>query len=336
MMNVIRKKLCEKDANGTLYLGIVIMIVAFVVVLVCVNLFQMYTTHARAQLICDTIADGAAVAGQTTNGYFVDRAISAAEEIFQKNKIDGTLQNYSINITNDYDDNGQYTGYKLITVTYSLSTRAYGTSFLNNYSSNTLSSHYTANAKAVVKAKATIQQNTWITSSYALNPNAPLPFPTTTPGARAGGYATWLIDYHLCPQQNTIYTLGGDHEAYCLLFDYLKCMAVPVEGWRNAASLRIMHNNYTSGIFDTSIWTEMNNPETIQMAADTGKPTIILCKENLTGDYQCYIVVPQKNAIAPGHITVAYANWFKCSNYDVLDWNDFCSKHSNIIAITTS
>lgn len=336
MMSTIRKKLCEKDANGTIYLGIVIMIVAFVIVLVCVNLFQLYTTHTRAQLICDAIADGAAVAGQTSNGYFVDRAESAAEAIFQKNKIDGTLQNYSISITNEYDDRGQYTGYKFVTVTYSLSTRAYATSFLNNYSSNALSGHYTANAKAVVKAKATIQQNTWITSSYALNPNAPLSFPTTVPGTRAGGYATWLIDYHLCPQINPIYTLGRDDDVYCLLFDYLKCMAVPVEDWRNAASIQIMHNNYTSGIFDTSLWTETNSPEALQMAADNGKPAIILCKENITGDYQCYIVVPQKNAIALGHIAVAYTNWFKCSNYDVLNWSDFCAEHSNIIAITTN
>lgn len=331
-MGAIIRKLKEKRASGSVYLGLVLMIVAFVAVLVCVNLFQLYGVHTKAQLISDTIADGAAVAGRVNLTFDESIAKEMAKQIFDANISENTDGSYTIDISEELDSWGRSTGYYLIKTSCTISANSYGHSFflssLGNDSEH--KSSYTATANSTVRCKLAVTSDTYLKKSYYYEKDAYLGFATTTSGNRFGGYVSWLIKYYLSPEYNPIY-LSNDSafNSMCFLIDYYKCMDFETEYFA-FDSIKELHQRIKAyGIGDATLHSSATQ---IQMAADEGRPTVIVCRNKQNPEiYEFYVVVPQNAALLPNQIVVAHANGYN-QNYQIIDWNDFCSNHTEIYA----
>lgn len=332
-MGAITKKLKEKRASGSVYLGLVLMLVAFVAVLVCVNLFQLYGIHTRAQLISDTIADGAAIAGCVNLTFDESIAKETAEQIFQANISENTNGSYTIEVNEELDSWGQSTGYYIVKTTCTISAQSYGHSFflssLGNDSSH--KSSYTATASSTVRCKLAVTSNSYLKKSYYYEKDAYLDFATTTSKNRTGAYVSWLIKFYLSPEYNPIY-LSNDSafNSMCFLIDYYKCMGFETEYFAFDSIKELHQRTKTFGIGNDA--TIHNTATSLQMAADEGKPTVILCRDKQNPEiYEFYVVVPQNNTLLPNQIVVAHANGYN-QNYQIIDWNDFCSNHIEIYA----
>ena len=327
-------KIKEKTASGSLYIGVTVMIVAYIAVLVCVNLYQLYSLNIKAQLICDTIADGAAVAGQITSGFDENLAKQKALDLYEANKTDGMEHSYSIAI--ERQESGQYAGCMKIEVSYRISSNAFGINFLNSFSNENANSHYIATAKATAIAKTHTFSGSWLRESFLYNNEQPFPvgIEPTNPGNRNKFWTSIFIGNYLSPKDNPIYSQGNDLCVRRLVYDYLMFHSVSDDVWKNNESLSDIYTAYNSNLSDSnSQWSRVNSdPEEILSHVNEGKPTLILCKYG--EKYQCYIVSPEKN-LEVGQIAVAYTNESSRANFEKIDWQDFCDTHSDIIIITT-
>lgn len=333
----ITSLLSDKKASGSIYLGFMIMIVAFVAILVCVNLFQLYTLNTQVQIISDAIADGAASAGLTMFSFDETKMREAANEIFKYNdSISGLDLNYSISVENEVDRNGHSTNNKLITVEVFGRKQAFNSGLIEAFTNADADNEYAAMGRAVVRAEVKTVENSWIDDTILKKPESyELPFAPTEIGKRNANYVNWLVDYYLCPAYNPVYQKPETSvitRADWLLYDYLVCMGIPgmrADFGNFSHVLEDLITNQPSATF--SNWVRFANVKDIQKNADAGKPTIIIC-ETLHGQWETYIVVPQKNTLQDGEIAVAYANE-KRSNYNVLNWNEFCKVHQNIFSL---
>lgn len=329
----------NKHGSGSIYLGFMIMIIAFVAILVCINLFQLYTLNTQVQIISDAIADGSASAGLNMFSFDETRMRTAAERIFQENNklLDNAFLSYTIQTTNEKDKDGNITNNKLITVEVYGRTEAFNSGLISSFTRNNADSSYSAKARSVVRAEVKIIQNTWITETLlSKGEYYELPFATTEYGKRNPNYTNWLIDYYLCPGYNPIYK-KSEHstitKANHLLYDYCKGMGIPglVYGdFKNDLSI-ILSDLKTNQYSGFGTWTKFTSASTLQSNADAGRPTVIICETKL-GQPEAYIVVPQKNALTTNQFAVAYAN-NTCSNYEIKDWEEFHASHQFVFAI---
>lgn len=336
-MRLILNKLREKRGSGSVYFGIVLIIVAFIAMLVCINLFQLYGVHARAQLVSDTIADGAAIAGRTNLTFNESIAKEAAEEIFEANKQyipDNSSISYTIDISEELNSQGASTGYYIIKTSCTLSVDTYGHNFfLSSLGGEpTHKTKYRATENSTVRCKLAVASDTFLDESYYYDREAYLGFATSTSGNRFGGYVSWLIKYYLSPEYNSIYLSNNtSFNSFCLLLDYYKCMGYDIEHF-DFNSVKEFHwrlSNYNNS--GAHYYTSASQ---IQMAADQGKPTVIVCRNARSSEiYEFYIVVPQNTTLLPNQIVVAHANGFN-QNYQIIDWNEFCDQHTEIFAFS--
>lgn len=340
-----------KKAGAYIYLGAVFMIVGFIATLACMHFFEMYVSRTRAQLVCDTIADGAAVAGQSHIGFSISSAEAMAEELFERNVTDSNAS-YDIEIVDETDSYGNPTGDKLVKV-FLTSTRY---PILNG---GLLKRAYTVNANATVKVKVTYDQDYVLELSYWGNRYYDsVPFATTTPGNRNPAYVSWLINFYLNPEFSILYQQGGTLEANnydnnsFFLFDYLRLMAVdlgpdgrtyhvddPVSGsnWSSitpglpnfgafpgeSSTTTLRHEIETNGALPYPGWTRENDIAAIQQKANEGKPAILFAMSGLRRRLHAYVVVPQNGSLPDGCVAVAYAdNIGQRSNYMILKISD--------------
>lgn len=332
MLKRFRSTLGNKQAGATVYLGVVLMLMAFLVITICINVFQMYSIDVRAQLISDAVADGSAVAGQTPLGFDDVRMRTAASKIFDLNNTlsDATLS-YDIEVTDEIVD-GSYTGYKLVTVTVSGYSNYFYTDIVDFFdgSDDTMSEAFSVNAKSVVKAKAETTITNTLSQSFYENGRHLLPdvgIITTTPGNRLASYTTWLIDFYLCPEYNPIYqsTSSGTSKNGHLLLDYLKHMGLYSEPYSAESILtgpgRTAFSSYAVSGDITA--TEM------QSKANSGEVVFIACRDVGTGAAEIYIVIPSKSALEDNCIAVAFANT-AADNYKIINYEDFKTTHTEI------
>lgn len=326
----IRSVLCNKKAGASVYLGVVLMLLAFVVVTICINVFQMYSMDLQAQLISDCIADGAAIAGQTPLGFDESRALSAAQEIFDYNNC---IQNntYIFNITiTDETANGIATGDKLISVTVSGQSNYVFADILKSFTDDaeTINEDFAVRATSVVKAEAENAITSILMQSYFIGGRYEIPvvdIPTTSPGNRLSSYPTWLINYYLCPEYNSIYQPVGESKAGHFLLDYLKHMGVYSRPYTAEQILTGDGANF----FATYSISETTHPTQIQAKANAGEIVFIVCRDAATSEAEIYIVVPSHDQLSQSQITVAYANR-ETDNYKIIEWADFQNTHTNI------
>lgn len=341
----------NKNAGAYIYLGAVFMIVGFIATLACMHFFEMYVSRTRAQLICDAIADGAAVAGQSHIGFSESRAESMANKLFAKNSASADAD-FTMEIVDETDSHGNPTGDKLIKVYYT-STRD---PILNG---GLLRRAYTVHANATVKVKITYEQQYVLSESYWGNAyyNS-VPFATTTPGNRNPAYVSWLINFYLNPEYSEMYmqswtnALNRDVNSF-FLFDYFRLMAIDLgpggvtchiddytslgnsgmpglpggsglpglgggTGTSGGQTLRKEIEN--NGNLPFPGWTPVSGAQNIQSIANTGKPVVIFTVGNSQRTMRAYVVVPQNGNLPDGCIAVAYFDeQGQKSNYEVYD-----------------
>lgn len=333
----IRNLVANKRASGSIYLGFMIMIIAFVAILVCINLFQLYTLNTQVQVISDAIADGSASAGLTMFAFDETEMRLAADKIFQYNDtLNGVALNYTIQVVDEKDDEGHTTNNKLITVEVFGRTQAFNSGLISAFTKNQHDDTYLAKGKSIVRAEVKVIENTWITETL-LNKGElyELPFATTDVNSRNPNYTNWVIDYFLCPQYNPIYQKAENTsitKANHFLYDYSKCMGIAglVNGDFYDLS-GILSDLKTNQFHGYGTWTHYSSAADLQANADAGRPTVIIC-ETRYGQPEVYVVVPQKNAISSTQVAVAYANNTN-SNYEVIEWNYFLSTHQHVFAL---
>lgn len=333
----IRNLVANKRASGSIYLGFMIMIIAFVAILVCINLFQLYTLNTQVQVISDAIADGSASAGLTMFAFDETEMRLAADKIFQYNDtLNGVALNYTIRVVDEKDDEGHTTNNKLITVEVFGRTQAFNSGLISAFTKNQHDDTYLAKGKSTVRAEVKVIENTWITETL-LNKGElyELPFATTDVNSRNPNYTNWVIDYFLCPQYNPIYQKAENTsitKANHFLYDYSKCMGIAglVNGDFYDLS-GILSDLKTNQFHGYGTWTHYSSAADLQANADAGRPTVIIC-ETRYGQPEVYVVVPQKNAISSTQVAVAYANNTN-SNYEVIEWNYFLSTHQHVFAL---
>ena len=327
--------LSSKRASGSIYLGFMIMIIAFVAILVCVNLFQLYTLNTQVQIISDAIADGSASAGLTMLSFDETKMRKAADDIFDYNNLPGLFMTYSISVENEIDEEGTPTNNKLITVEVFGRKQAFNRGLISVFTNVVADNEYAAKGRSVVRAEVKTLENSWIEETLLKKPeNYQLPFVPTEPKNRNANYVNWLIDYYLCPEYNPVYQKPDSAiftRADWLLYDYITCMGITGMSpeFRNFSYiLEDLKTNQPTGF---GSWTRFNNAGDMQANAEQGKPTIIICETPL-GLQEVYIIVPQKNRLQPGEFAAAYANNTN-SNYEVMQWDDFCATHQHVFAL---
>ena len=154
-MRKIRLYISNNRGGASVYFGVVLMLMSFLVIAICINTFQMYQSDVRAQLICDAIADGSAMAGETPIGFDKIRVYKAADEIFSYNCPDDSYE-YQISIDAEYKE-GQPTGYQLITVVLKTRKNLFFTSIIDFFRrQDAMAKNYDIVARAVVRAEAFI------------------------------------------------------------------------------------------------------------------------------------------------------------------------------------
>lgn len=332
MASMIHKVLCNKKANATVYYCVVLMLMAFLVLTVCINIFRMYSMDVRIQLISDAISDGAAVYGQTPIGFDENRTIRAAEELFQINKLDGINLSYDITV-DDEIINGSNTGDKIVTVTVTGQADHIFTDFINFLSdpNNPAPGTFQIKAKSVVKVDVMVEAGAALSQSYYEAGRHDLPlgdFITTTPGNRNASYITWLMEYYLSPEYNPIYQPDGVTNATKgghLLLDYIKHMGLSAEPY----SPESLVSGSGTAAYSSYSFDQNATAAQIQEVADAGEIMFITCRDSASSDPEVYIVVPAKSILETNEISVAYANK-TTDNYKVIDWDEFKATHTSI------
>lgn len=333
----IKNIIANKRGSGSIYLGFMIMIIAFVAILVCVNLFQLYTLNTQVQVISDAIADGSASAGLTMFAFDETEMRLAAEKIFDyNNTLNGITLTYTIQAVEEKDSEGHTTNNKLITVEVLGRTEAFNSGLISAFTKNKHDDTYLAKGKSTVRAEVKVIQNTWITETLLKKGELyELPFATTDATNRNPNYTNWVIDYFLCPEYNPIYQKADNTsvtKANHFLYDYSMCMGIAglVKSDFYDLSL-ILEDLKTNQFFGYGTWTHYSSAAELQSNADTGRPTVIIC-ETRHGQPEVYVVVPQKNSISSNQVAVAYANNTN-SNYKIIEWNEFLSTHQYVFAL---
>lgn len=285
----------------------------------CINLFQLYGKHAKTQLICDAIADGAAVAGLTPAGFDETRMKEAARKIAEYNGL--TNMDYTIDVDDEKDKHGNYTGNKLITVDIRIRGDYYGSQYLG------LTNHFSIKAHSVVRAEVDVTNYSLLqTSYYDISATTP-PFVTTTQGTRNPFFNKWLIGYYLCPQHNPIYVSQNEvSHAHKLLYDYLLCTdTLPL-----LECDALMWPFYFTSPSPAGNWTQLTDAAEIQAAADAGETVILtvipddtktaidglapfdsLSEEEASTLFysaKLYLVIPSSSVMQEGCVHVAHAN----------------------------
>lgn len=332
MLKTIRAMVTNKQAGASVYLGVILMLIAFLVITICINTFQMYSVDVRAQLISDVIADGSAVAGQTPLGFDEVRMTAAAARIFSHNNtFDDITLAYEISAADEIVD-GSPTGYKLITVVVSGHSNHYFTAiidFFNGDDEDAVQS-FDVYAKSVVKAKVGNSASSVLQQSYYEGNRHNLPavdITTTTPGNRITSYSTWLMEYYLCPEFNSIYQpgLSATPKSGHLLLDYLKHMGL----YSEPHSAESILTGPGQAAFASYTFNSNASASDIQAKANAGEVMFFVCRNTQTGAAEIYIVVPTKSDIDDGAIAVAYANQ-ETANYKVINLEAFKTTHSDL------
>lgn len=332
MLKSIRSIITNKQAGASVYLCVILMLMAFLVITICINVFQMYSVDVRAQLISDVIADGSAVAGQTPLGFDEARMLAAAETIFNSNNsIDDITLDYNISVADELI-NGSPTGYKLITVTVSGRSNHYFTALIDFFKSSNEETpqSFDVHAKSVVRAKVENSAASVLQQSYYEGGRHSLPavdITTTAPGNRIASYSTWLIEYYLCPEFNPIYQpgLSATPKSGHLLLDYLKHMGL----YSEPHSAESILTGAGQAAFASYAFNSNASASNIQAKANAGEVMFFVCRNAQTGAAEIYIVVPAKFDIGDGAIAVAYANQ-DTDNYKIIDLDTFKTTHSDL------
>lgn len=331
-MLAVKSTIGNKRAGVSIYLGVILMLIAFLVIAICINIFQMYSIDVRVQLICDVVADGSAIAGQTPLGFDEERTKMAADKIFGlNNTLSDAELDYEIQITDEVID-GSPTGNKLVSVQVFGRSNYFYTEILDFFDgkSDVLAKTFSVSAKSVVKAIVKTEITSVLTESYFEGKRYQLPtvgIITTTPGNRLASYSTWLIDYYLCPEYNPIYqpSSPGAAKSGHFLLDYLKHMGLYSEPFSAESIL----SGDGQSFFLSYIAAFDTNAASIQSKANAGEVMFFACRNNESGAAELYIVVPAKTNLDEGCIAVAYAN-SETNNYHVLKLDDFMATHSNV------
>lgn len=319
MPEILYRILRSRKASAAVYLGIAIMLVALVAIIVCINYYSLYSTHLKAQLICDTIADGAAIAGQTVSGYDEDKVREVAEKLFENNKMDGVQQTYTLEIKDVPNANE-----KLIVVEMKTEASFYGAKFLD------IGELFNANTRSVVQVKYSVIADTWIQESFYNRPNDKLTFAASIEGNRNASYINWLVEYYLNPEKNPLYLFQNSApRSHYLIYDYIKCMGLKPG---DPKTLSEWKNYFASQDAKDAGWIVGADPTALQAEAELGKPVLII-QTMKDGTENFFIVVPQRQVLPEGYIAVAYAN-HGTTNYKAMCWSDLLLDESSVIAVT--
>ncbi len=333
----VRKLLSSKEGSGTLYLGLAVLGLAFASVVFCVSLYQLYTYDMRAQLICDSIADAAAVAGQTPEGFDDSISKQTAKDVYNRNIVSlksGTRTQYTINIQDEKLYNGVKTGYKIITVHVSINSNALMAKLFKN------SERLDSKATAVVRAKIVTSEVHWMnwtgynmTISQFYRKANDEGYPILD--SRSPIYLKYIINSILHPSKNQTYDLLSPtgyepiEEAY-FINDYLSFLKVVdfEKGMPEKIVPEFVLDNY--GAY--AVWRRSFDPVELQAAANEGKPVIVYIYNAEDDAYASYMVIPCQGIMPNGCIAVAYTNYTGRSNYDELQWSDLDNGHNLVYA----
>lgn len=282
----LRKIRNEKRGNGIVCLSMVILILIFISVFVIINLLHLYLAKNKLQLVGDTIADGAAVAGLNPQGFSETDVIHMAHQILEKNRNNDSKQNpdymkmhiEKINVKAEKDSDNQETGNYIVRVDMKATLGTLATNLLN-LSDKT---HIKTSSTVLVKPKEI--HNMWLQSSFVWNQNDNVPFTTTYPGKRNPQYVNWFIFNYLHPSENPLYhkNVALKEANGWFLGDYFKCLGYTVE----APIERFEKNHQYYGNRSIQKTTDFKFLSDI---AQTGRPAVIICN-NPTRDV--YIVLP--------------------------------------------
>ena len=300
MVNYIKSKFKAinwEAGNGSIIMGTVTMMLAFLSIIVIIEIFNIQFTHTKTQMLTDVIADGTAVAGNTYGGFDESRMEAVAQTLVERNGVADDIS-YTIIAEPERDELGQSTGNTIVTATVEATKEHLISGLLNEDT-------FTIQTSAEVWVGMKIGGGGWLDSSLAVNP-VPLPFETTQPGSRSGAYVTWFMNYYLVPDSNPVYDSSIYDVGSYLLHDYLVCMGFgDVYPYRSTAEWYTLFSSSPSG------WTKATSLSEIQASANNGKP-VVMFFTNDSGVKDICLVVPTQGVVEHNQIATAHAgqsNW---------------------------
>lgn len=297
-MKNIKNKKYWKSGSGSTYLGIVVLLICFVASIVIMERFNLFYTQTKAQVIADSVSDGAALAGVNVGGFNSNDMKDMAYDIIDANKVDNASLTYDIQVENEYDKRGVPNGNKLVTVNTEI-TKKY---FVPNYLS--YGDRFKVSATAVVRVEAPSTYNAFLYQSFYTNKNMTLPFATSSINHRDDGYVTWFINYYLSPEYNDLYKgrFGNTYTEHfitdymvCMGFNKTECYQHGHGGWKNYLS---------SAQASTDGWFKISNLSKAQQYADKGYAVVLVKSESPS----LSVVIPKQGNISSNEICIAYAD----------------------------
>ena len=96
-LTALKKKLV--NGIGSTVLGFVLIYSAFIITIASFQLFEVYNSHVRTQMLIDIMTDGATVHGQIPKGVKTDKVKEKAQELFDQNESLGITSSLSPQIT---------------------------------------------------------------------------------------------------------------------------------------------------------------------------------------------------------------------------------------------
>lgn len=297
-MSFINKKVFFNKGSGTIYVGGIIIFVCLTITLMLMEQFNLFESSVKTQLITDLMADGSAIAGITPANYDESRVYDMAAKLAEENKINGETINYTIDVDNEYADNGVPTGNKLISVESVSSNYHYVPEYFS------YEERFEVKTNAVVRVEAPTAVNGYLSVSYMTNWNNTLPFVSSSTGHRNPIYVTWFMNYFLCPEYNSLYesSYGNVKEnefitdyAVCMGFDKYESFQHGNEGWTNYLSSSSASND---GWFKITSLTQAQNYANQGMA-------VILVEQ---GERRISAIVPTQGNFQSNEVALAYVS----------------------------
>lgn len=295
-------KIKNQRGSSSMMLCMSLTLLCCVAIIVVINLFQMYSLNIKAQTVCDSIADGAAVAGQNPTGFDRDAAKKVANDLVVANNM-GTAPV----ITFSEELSGGYpTGYELVTVNYKAKTRLYSA---DSFSVD----QFTVSGHSVVRAEVPNDAENWIPRSFFRESYREVPFTTTGAGKRNPAYVTWFIKYYLCPQYNPVYQPSGVlSKGNEFIYDYLRCM-----GLSSTEITPLPSDQWLDYFVMSGGWHLETEVDAIKSAANSGQPVVMLSIQGY--DLDMCAVVPETSLTKADEIATAQAG-LECWNSRNIDY----------------
>jgi len=329
MIKVIEKlkRIRWREGSGSVYIGTMVLFVAFAAGILIVEQFNLFNTATKTQIVTDALADGATIAAVNPSGIDEEILQNVAHDLIEQNDVGQAQLSYQISAAPEYDENSNKTGNTLVTAHVKADQPYYMPQYLIQ------EDRFQSSATAVVRVETPTDSNGWITVSMAENPNAVIPFATTSTEHRNSAYVTWFINHYLNPEYNKLYKAktGADYGNY-FLYDYLMCMGFSPNSCVSRSADEWANYFFDTGRTSADGWFYGKDPSSIQAAANEGKVVVVVQRERERGNVVLSIGMPAQGALKNTELAIAGAGK-ENSNYKRVEFETLFAEFDTVIVI---